>query len=35
MKQDLVKSNKSLDEVIQDFRSEINLSKEHCEKLRL
>jgi hypothetical protein len=35
MKQDLVKSNKGFDEVIQELRAEINLSKEHCEKLRL
>ena len=35
MKQDLANSNKSLDQVIQGFRDEINNSKLHCEKLRL
>jgi small-conductance mechanosensitive channel len=35
MKQELLKENKSLDEIIQGLRGEINMSKEHCEKLRL
>ena len=35
MKTDLLKTNQKLDITIQGYRSEINASKEQCEKLRV